>query len=670
MSPEYTVATKRSKTVRDQIHPSALLSLGAVVLFAPQWAVGEEPYGYQVISTPGSGYSEARGLSGDGTVMIGFYTLGHNNAFRWDATGGVQAIHRPGWTTSLANDANRDGSIIVGSWENTGVHTAFFWTEPLGVTNLPTLGGNSGYAKGISSDGTVIVGETQLASGTFNAVRWENGIAQGLGTLGGNTSGAQAVSGDGLVIVGSSDVSGNNHAFRWVSGTMSDLGTLGGTTSFALDTSANGSVVVGHAKNAQNQTRAFRWEDGAMVDLGTLGGNESRAFGVSADGSVVVGQANLSGSAVRAYRWTSAGMLSVEDWLRAAQITVVNDFTETANAVSDDGSIVAGVTMDGQPFIARLAPPNSDNGGGSGVIDIEDFNATLVAHPKAQPGLLHASTVLHGAHGEPMRNLLDAGRQSLSVTGDTGYGTNGGFGIGDIGYGIGLDGGITARLASGGVHARHDITTGGDFVADGFYIAPEVSLPLFDGLHATIGGYYSAGSIDVNRGYQNGGALDYSRGKAGTEVWGAKLRLDWLNAVTVADTSFTPYLSLTYANASIDGYTETGGGFPVVFNAATEHATVARLGFDMVSDFSDTIRLTGKLEASYRFEEKSAATSGTIIGLSSFNLEGGTLDQLGLRAGIGAEFDIGNATTFVSANVTLQGQDATSWLKSGVRFTF
>src|SRR5690606_29671263 len=133
--------------------------------------------------------------------------------------------------------------------------------------------------------------------------------------------------------------------------------------------------------------------------------------------------------------------------------------------------------------------------------------------------------------------------------------------------------------------------------------------------------------MDVNRGYLNGGVLDYSRGQTGTEVWGAKIRLDWLDAFSVADTSFTPYLGLTYTNARMDGYTETGGGFPVVFDAVTEHATVARIGLDMVSDINDTVRLTGKLEASYRFEEETAATTGRITGLSGFNIAGQTIDQ-------------------------------------------
>jgi probable HAF family extracellular repeat protein len=647
-------------------------------------AVDTGPYGYEILGTLGGSYSVAYRLSADGSVVIGMSTTTtRNNAFRWTAAGGMTSIHDPSWNYSYAFGVSGDGATIVGYWgDQNYIETAYVWTQALGAQDLTTLGGAGGTARAVNHDGTVIVGRAQLADNKWNAVRWvgDTHTPYTLGTLGGASSDAMDVSGDGLVIVGeSSTASGALHAFRWVGGTMTDLGTFGGSTSQSLATNSNGSVVVGHAWNAQEVARAFRWEGGTMVDLGTLGGDTAYAKDVNSDGSVVVGGAQISSGAYRAFRWTSAGMVSVEDWLRAGGITVAADFTSAANGISDDGSVVVGIKSNSRAFIARLAPTDNGGddgggGGGSGIIDIEEFNTTLVTHPTARPGVSHASTVLHGAHGEPMRNLLDPGRQSFSLTTDAGYDSTssakGGFAIGDIGYGIGLDGGITARVSAGGLNAYHSINSGGDFTTNGFYVAPEASVPVFEQFYATFGGYYSSGRMDVNRGYLNGGVLDYSRGQTGTEVWGAKFRLDWLDAFTVADTSFTPYLGLTYTNARMDGYTETGGGFPVVFDAVTEHATVARIGLDMVSDLTEGVRLTGKLEASYRFEEKTATTTGRMIGLSGFNLAGQDINQFAVRAGIGAELDIGAATSFISLNGALQGNEASAWVKSGVRFEF
>lgn len=186
-------------------------------------------------------------------------------------------------------------------------------------------------------------------------------------------------------------------------------------------------------------------------------------------------------------------MVSVEDLLRANGVTVASDFTYRANGVSADGNVLVGETVNATAFIARVVPtvPGGPSPG-SGIIDVEQHFGTLASRPSVQIGLDHAGTILNGAHGDPMRNLLDAGRQSSSMTTDLGYndgaGLHGGLGIANLGYGIGLEGGATARLSVGGLYTRQDIDTGGDFTQDGFYVVPEVSLPVMDGLYATLGG--------------------------------------------------------------------------------------------------------------------------------------------------------------------------------------
>ena len=118
--------------------------------------------------------------------------------------------------------------------------------------------------------------------------------------------------------------------------------------------------------------------------------------------------------------------------------------------------------------------------------------------------------------------------------------------------------------------------------------------------------------------------MDYSHGKADLDTWGAKLRFDWLNAFSANDWNFTPYTSLTYTRSKLDAYTETGGGFPASFNEVKDHNTVLRIGLDGVHSLTNDIRLLTRAEAAYRFEDETAATSGTITGLSASALLGRT----------------------------------------------
>jgi probable HAF family extracellular repeat protein len=494
----------------------------------------------------------------------------------------------------------------------------------------------------------------------------------------GSSSVAHAVSADGSVIVGDAadgNASNNDRAFRWdsISGTMTSLGTLvGDQLSYARGVNADGSVVVGWSVGINSIERAYRWTQASnmMVDLNPLNpGLASRAFAVNADGSVVVGEAAISNVGTRAFRWTEdTGLISIEDWLRAAGVPVASDFTLVAEGVSADGNVVVGVTQNNSAFIARVSSV------GSGIIDVNEFYASLANKPSANVGLNYAGTILNGAHGEPMRNLLDVGQQSLWVTSDIGYdngsASDGAFGVADFGYGLGLEGGGTARFAFGGLYTDQDIDAGGNFINKGFYLAPELTLPVAGNLYATIGGYCAPGKLTVNRGYLNGGVMDYSMGEADLDTWAAKLRLDWLNAATLNDWNLTPYASLTYAHSKLEAYSETGGGFPASFDAVKDHSTVIRAGVDGVHRLDNNIRLLARAEAAYRFEDETAATSGTITGLSGFNFAGQNTNQFWLRGGLGAEMDVAGGTASLNVNVTTQGDDPTVWIRSGWKVTF
>ncbi|MBD9390570.1 autotransporter domain-containing protein, partial [Agrobacterium sp. AGB01] len=106
------------------------------------------------------------------------------------------------------------------------------------------------------------------------------------------------------------------------------------------------------------------------------------------------------------------------------------------------------------------------------------------------------------------------------------------------------------------------------------------------------------------------------------------------------------------------------------FNSTSDHSTVVRAGIDGVHALNNDIRLLARAEAAYRFENETAATSGTITGLSAFSFDGQDTNQFWLRGGLGAEVDVAGGTASLNVNVTTQGDDPTVWVRSGWKVKF
>ena len=271
--------------------------------------------------------AEVHALSGDGSLIVGeaSSSIAYRRAFVWTAATGMLDIgtplfvNDPDHSRSEAYGMSGDGSVIVGRaipTQTSLIPESFRFTTTEGFEFLtPTLPDNlQSQANGVSADGAVVVGfsyhaRTYLA----RAFRWEVGFIEDLGTIVGPPDYAFATSSDGSAVVG---MSGNwGTAFRWTPGVgMEDLGNLGGkfASSSARALSADGSVVVGSAPML-GLTRAFRWtptlaiEDLNVVlaDLGVDTDSNLLLFGtaVSGDGTIIVGTAeNLITNETRAYR--------------------------------------------------------------------------------------------------------------------------------------------------------------------------------------------------------------------------------------------------------------------------------------------------------------------------------------------------------------------------------
>ncbi|MGQ0552899.1 MAG: PEP-CTERM sorting domain-containing protein [Planctomycetota bacterium] len=309
---------------------------------------------------PNGGGTTAEGVNGDGSVVA----VSGGSLLRWTPTGGLEDLGTmPGGTFANGRGVSFDGTAIVG-WGDVAVGPglalhAFRWTAATGVVSLgsPNLGPSG--AESVSGDGAIVVG----GSGSpcpFPASQYNNGYSW---TSGGgwqplplcsddwNDTTALGVSADGTVVVGSGGAPGSYfRAFRWTAaGGTQNLGTLATgpfAASAATAVSADGSTVVGvYWENAAGgYDRSFRWTAaGGMQDLGALpGGAESRAESVSGDGSVIVGTAAMPSGPV-AYVWTAAtGMVDLNELLPALGVDISGWGLRYGIGVSADGSTIVG----------------------------------------------------------------------------------------------------------------------------------------------------------------------------------------------------------------------------------------------------------------------------------------------------------------------------------------
>jgi probable HAF family extracellular repeat protein len=150
-------------------------------------------------------------VSADGSVVVGFgLDRGYYFAFRWQ-NGVMQDLGTlPGYYHSEARGVSPEGSVVVGWAENFAWHKrAFRWENGI-MQDLGTLGGYQSWAYGVSANGAVVVGEAENAAGQRRAFRWTasggmedlNTTYASLLTNGSELREARAISPNGRYIVG------------------------------------------------------------------------------------------------------------------------------------------------------------------------------------------------------------------------------------------------------------------------------------------------------------------------------------------------------------------------------------------------------------------------------------------------------------------------------------
>jgi probable HAF family extracellular repeat protein len=673
-------------------------SFAAVLMFAAlgNAAQAQEPGITDLGAINGGRNSSALGVSGDGSVVVGFANdgsapfMGIDKAFRWTQSGGMESLgvlRDSASANSQAAGVSSDGNVVVGNASDGQRTQAFRWTRSTGMVSLGSMnGGPWSFATATSSNGTVIVGyanDTPIASSLFKAYRWTETTGMvNLGVLnGGIASFATAVNSDGLVVVGSAADGAADQftrAFRWSEATgMVSLGVLnGGYQSVAWGVSGDGNIVVGEALTADSSRRAFRWtQAGGMVSLGTLtDGWFSAAKAISTDGRVVVGIAAdgpIGNYFPRAFRWTqTTGMQTVEGWLRANGIRVPADITMEATAVNRDGNVIVGNLLNGFAFIARVSPI------GSGLVTLQDLQSSLSGNTNgATQAASVAGMVLNGAHSQPLARRVAAGKSCFWTAGDVGrddHGeSDGSLGVLEIGGCHSLTRHVQGALSVGRTSSRQNLAFDGRTVVRGTYGIAELlgNIP-GTSLWPSAAVLHQSGDAEARRGYVNAGLPDSSHGTPPVRTSAVRARVDWENAGQAANIVFSPYVDMSHSRTRVNGYTESGGGLPAQFDARMERATEARLGVDASYAVSSHTQLQGRLEAAHRFERGGAASSGNVIGLFSFTLPGQQVKRDWLRVGAGLVTRLGGSTLSAFLNATTQGAAPSCWINVSYQVSF
>lgn len=212
--------------------------------------------------------SKASGISADGTIVVGsiadyfvspytttvsgfIYTISVGSSGPLYADSAIAAFSAANLGFTQMTGISGDGTVAIGFASSTlssaTDEQAFKYTLAGGgsYVALGNLGGWS-VPRAISNDGSVIVGQSLNGSSRYEAFKYENGTISGLGFLtGGTVSNATGVSADGSVIVGYAEVAGGDiHSFVYANQTMLDadewLRSLNGPGSLvAMSTNLN-----------------------------------------------------------------------------------------------------------------------------------------------------------------------------------------------------------------------------------------------------------------------------------------------------------------------------------------------------------------------------------------------------------------------------------------------
>ena len=173
------------------------------------------------------------------------------------------------------------------------------------------------------------------------------------------------------------------------------------------------------------------------------------------------------------------------------------------------------------------------------------------------------------------------------------------------------------RLGAGIGYDRSDsdLTLGGKQKLEGWHGVAEADLRLGQsGAVLSATAIYGDWNVNLRRNYLNGANTDTSTGSTDARGVALRARLDWFEMVGSDSFGLTPTISYSWSQVTVDGYTETGGGFPVTVGRSVDEASEGRLGLTGRFTLAEqtTLRLRG--EYIHRFDRFDGGPAFQIIG--------------------------------------------------------
>ena len=306
-----------------------------------------------------------------------------------------------------------------------------------------------------------------------------------------------------------------------------------------------------------------------------------------------------------------------------------------------------------------------------------DATPSLLSSSYSWTSTINTTTLLlNGAHSRPMSRRVAKGEKTFWLAGDWGnndHGSqSGSTGLAEVSGGYNF-GPVQVNASLGKYWGSSNLVNNGDIDSDGNYIMVEGIIPVSaaKGLYATVGTFYQSGEVDIDRAYLVSGAVEESSASPDSRTWGLRARLDWENAFAYKSARFSPYADIWHSRAKLDGYTETGGGFPARFDSREDNITELRAGLNLALPTSaPAVEFVANIEGVHRFTSSADSTTGEIIGIGSFDLDGQDFRQNWLKGGVGLEAKIGQGKGSLMLNGTTRGEAANAWLAASYQMAF
>ncbi|NCG06197.1 MAG: autotransporter domain-containing protein [Gammaproteobacteria bacterium] len=281
-----------------------------------------------------------------------------------------------------------------------------------------------------------------------------------------------------------------------------------------------------------------------------------------------------------------------------------------------------------------------------------------------------ASMVLHGLHGHPLDYRVAPGKDhAMWIGGDWvedqhGH-SDGSLGIAEIGVARVLNSsGAQFGIGLGKSWSDHDTYLGGSQDMRGEYLLGELIFPaesLGENAWMTLTGYYHQADAGLLRAYDTGSATDFSYGETDVDTWAFRARIDWQYAFALRACEFSPYIDLSFVESQVDGYPETGGSVPAIFQSNRDRSLEARAGVNMLYELSSSMAVTGEVGVCQHLNQSNSAVAGEALG-SSFNVMASKTDETWMLGSIGIRAITEVGTVNLRLNGTTEGGDSTAWV--------